>query len=968
MKKWLVFFSLAGLLSAACAKQEMAPKENIEPTPGTYVFTLKASMDSELTKTSYEGDKTFSWSAGDQISVLFHNGDDNKYFTLTTSGTGPSASFSGEITEGYTIGSSFNADEKIAFFPAAAHSYDRTKAKYDPSSYPRRGPYFHIPAFTDFTKTHFSANLPMAAIGDGDNNFSFKHIAGTYKVVFGSIDPSVTKVMLHVENQLAYAISGDFRLEDGGSYNYCWWQTWTSDATAKTLSYVVNVDPSTHKATFYVPYCHNDAEGFQPTFTLTNAVNGNMLAKASAKAAFSGDNKPNRDHMVILPEIPASGTGVAPAWRSSNDINWDLVETVIAGRSSSTYGGINSMKFTADASNAYILLDINKSYFLDNAGYNFSNLGILFVGDGSDSGSASWMWSTKYQSLFQCWLKTGNALSCTPTDGALVNATANESGDHIYYEIAVPRSEHSAFQGTMAYIGFVFNKQYKIGSTVYNDPVSEDTYMGYAPTPNGTPAMAEVSLPTYTSLAPAPLPANLTFTEAEGDVTNPERGFYKHFEYHFDSSDPGHVNPSISAYTFDETLALTIFYLEDFVGADALSSDVITKVETELAALRSKGKKAIVRFAYTAKHPATSYEPTKDQIINHLDQLKAVFTAYDDVVYLFQAGFIGTYGEWYYVNDDFTYSKSGSALVGYQNRIDVVNKMLSVTSRQIAVRTPFYKRGYLYPSAYNTTVPGISSWGTEPNNRIGYYNDGFRGSSSDVGTFESDQDREQWFGQGEWLVCGGESAYVGTDSNGNGTLEPEEKQAWLDANPTLANPDNSIAAMRQQHWSYMHNAETNILMDYWAGPNPAGKSVVSCGTDRIPDFKKALGYRLVINSADFTGSSLESGATVNYSISIQNKGCARVIYPRPCKLVLIHNGTPAVLKDNLTDVRNLAPGASATVLEGSFTLLQNVYKDDKLAIWLPDNATGLQATPAYSIHLANSDVTWENGYNIIHTF
>lgn len=967
MKKWLVFFSLAGLLSAACAKQEMAPKENIEPTPGTYVFTLKASMDSELTKTSYEGDKTFSWSAGDQISVLFHNGDDNKYFTLTTSGTGPSASFSGEITEGYTIGSSFNADEKIAFFPAAAHSYDRTKAKYDPSSNPKRGPFFHIPAFTDFTKTHFSANLPMAAIGDGDNNFSFKHIAGTYKVVFGSIDPSVTKVMLHVENQVNRALSGDFRLEDGGSYNYCWWWTSPSSALDKTLSYVVNVDPSTHKATFYVPYCHNDADGFQPTLTLTNAVNGNTLAQVSAKAPFSGDNKPSHSHMVILPEIPAAGTGVAPAWRSNHGINWDLVETAVGGRTSTNYAGINQMKVTSDDTNLYILLDIKASYLLDKASYDFANYLHVYIGDGSSTGSSYWSWpDDHYQIDLQGWLKTGNALTFTATSGTNVDAIANISGEHCYYEIAYARKGKSALLGTSAVIACLFDKRYQIGETVYNDPTEGDTPVGYAPA-SWTPMLA-ITLPTLASSAPAPLPANLTFTEADGDVTNPERGFYKHFEYHFDSSDPGHVNPSISAYTFDETLALTIFYLEDFVGADDLSSDVITKVETELAALRSKGKKAIVRFAYTAKHPVTSYEPTKDQIINHLEQLKAVFIAYDDVVYLFQAGFIGTYGEWYYVNDDFTYSKSGSALVGYQNRIDVVNKMLSVTTRQIAVRTPFYKRGYLYPSAYNTVVPGISSWGTEPKNRIGYYNDGFRGSSSDVGTFESDQDREQWFGQGEWLVCGGESAYVGTDSNGNGTLEPEEKQAWLDANPTLANPDNSIAAMRQQHWSYMHNAETNILMDYWAGPNPAGKSVVSCGTDRIPDFKKALGYRLVINSADFTGSSLESGATVNYSISIQNKGCARVIYPRPCKLVLIHNGTPAVLKDNLTDVRNLAPGASATVLEGSFTLPQSVYKDDKLAIWLPDNATGLQATPAYSIHLANSDVTWENGYNIIHTF
>jgi hypothetical protein len=123
-----------------------------------------------------------------------------------------------------------------------------------------------------------------------------------------------------------------------------------------------------------------------------------------------------------------------------------------------------------------------------------------------------------------------------------------------------------------------------------------------------------------------------------------------------------------------------------------------------------------------------------------------------------------------------------------------------------------------------------------------------------------------------------------------------------------------------------------------------------------------------VNSADFTGSSLESGATVNYSISIQNKGCARVLYQRPCMLVLIHDGTPVVLKSNLTDVRNLVPGASATELSGSFELPQDVAKNDQLAIWLPDNAVALQATPAYSIHLANTEISWENGYNVIYTF
>lgn len=965
MKNWIIYIAFPALLCAACAKEEVAPVQPQAPAEtGTYLFTLKANVDSDLTKTTYEEDKTFSWSAGDQISVLFNNGVDNQYFTLTTTDTGASANFSGEIPAGYTIGSSNDENEKVALFPAGAHYYDRTKAKYDATDYPKRGTFFNIPAFTDFTASHFSANLPMAAIGDGDNNFTFKHIAGTYKVVFNSIDASVTKVMLTVKNQLTYAISGDFRLEDGGSHNYCWWQTWTSEGSAaQSVSYVVNVDPSTHKATFYIPYSHNDAAGFQPQLTLTNAVNGNTLRVASAKAAFSGDNKPSFEHMVVLPEIPAPGTGVAPGWRSNHDINWDLVDASTTGRTSTNYAGINLMKVTSDQDNLYILLDIKVDYLLDNDTYDYSNYFIFFAGDGSASGSTHWSWpDDHYQTRIEGWLKTGNALVYTNGTGYILDAIANIDGEHCYYEIAIAREGNSALEGTSAVIACLFDKRYQIGSTVYTDPVVGADPVGYAPA--SWKPMMSITLPDADE--PAPLPANLTFTEAEDDVVNPERGFYKHFEYKFDGSVP---STSIASHTFDEPLVFTLFYLRDYRESDHLPSAVLEKVDAEWAAAKAKGKKVIARFAYTWLDE-TPHDPSPAQVINHLADLKTTFAKYEDILLVVQAGFIGTYGEWYYKDSDFKWTVSGSTLSNYGNASSVVTKLLEVVpeSRQIAFRTPFYKRWYLHPTSINADVDAITSWGTSANQRIGYFNDGFRGSASDVGTFDyGDLDRDWWYNQGEWLVCGGESAYAGKDYDKDGTVTDAEKLQWLDENATLASPVNSIAELKRQHFSYLHNAPTNILMDYWGGSADGGKFSWG-GADMIPEIKKSLGYRLVVNSADFTGSSLESGATVNYSISIQNKGCARILYPRPCQLVLIHDGTPVVLKSNLTDVRNLAPGADATILTGSFDLPQAVTRKDKLAIWMPDNAAALQATPAYSIHLANEEVVWENGYNVIYSF
>ena len=50
------------------------------------------------------------------------------------------------------------------------------------------------------------------------------------------------------------------------------------------------------------------------------------------------------------------------------------------------------------------------------------------------------------------------------------------------------------------------------------------------------------------------------------------------------------------------------------------------------------------------------------------------------------------------------------------------------------------------------------------------------------------------------------------------------------------------------------------------------------------------------------------------------------------------------------------------------TLPQDIVTGDQLALWLPDAATGLQSREEYSIRLANSDVEWSSGYNIMYTF
>ncbi|MBQ2544180.1 MAG: hypothetical protein II556_04455, partial [Bacteroidales bacterium] len=91
MKRFYIPFLLMAAAAVAACQNKAAVEE---PAQGSYVFTLKATSPVLDTKTDYSSTGKFSWSASDQISVLFHKGEENKFFTLTnTSGAGASADF-----------------------------------------------------------------------------------------------------------------------------------------------------------------------------------------------------------------------------------------------------------------------------------------------------------------------------------------------------------------------------------------------------------------------------------------------------------------------------------------------------------------------------------------------------------------------------------------------------------------------------------------------------------------------------------------------------------------------------------------------------------------------------------------------------------------------------------------------------------------------------------------------------------
>lgn len=100
MKK-LIFpvLALVAALTVSCNKEQ---EMDAPAAKATQKVTIEASIAG--TKTAYANDKTFSWLAGDKISVMEDLDGTVKFNEFTAASEGPTTTFDGEISDGATLG------------------------------------------------------------------------------------------------------------------------------------------------------------------------------------------------------------------------------------------------------------------------------------------------------------------------------------------------------------------------------------------------------------------------------------------------------------------------------------------------------------------------------------------------------------------------------------------------------------------------------------------------------------------------------------------------------------------------------------------------------------------------------------------------------------------------------------------------------------------------------------------------
>jgi hypothetical protein len=407
----------------------------------------------------------------------------------------------------------------------------------------------------------------------------------------------------------------------------------------------------------------------------------------------------------------------------------------------------------------------------------------------------------------------------------------------------------------------------------------------------------------------------LTFTASDAVIMNPERGFYA-------TANLATGRNFSNVRQSQKTLLYGRVHLDAYLGtnhAQDLPPKVLEDVDAGFAAARTAGIKVIVRFYYDNGEGYASgtgaNDAPKDWMIKHIQQLAPVLRRNEDVLFVYQAGFIGAWAEWH-SSQNFRDGMADAAI-----RKEVVEAMLagSPESRTVGLRYPAYKRMF-YGTAPISAAQAFTATSLA---RVGHFNDCFVSGTDDVGTYQ-------------YEPMATLKDYLALDT----------RYAPMGGETCAAHARNecpiATGEMERFHWTYINEEYNQTVISRW-----------TAGGCRA-DIDKKLGYRIVLTSGS-APKEVKPGGSFTLKLGISNVGWAAMMTPRPVILVLESAAGQRLEAVLPADPRMWLPGAhEITVrLRVPANLVPGTYR---LALWLPDMAQGLRSRAEYSVQIANQGV------------
>ena len=427
----------------------------------------------------------------------------------------------------------------------------------------------------------------------------------------------------------------------------------------------------------------------------------------------------------------------------------------------------------------------------------------------------------------------------------------------------------------------------------------------------------------------------------ESIFANPERGFITMLEGYLTENAPYGVSGSeneLDAHESEDkgSLILVHYYLDKFKTTPQLPAKILNAFDEDMQVLRSKGFKAIIRFSYAdstyinGNGEETAGDATLEIALGHIEQYKSHWQANADVIFCFQAGIVGAWGEWYYT-DNFDNKETGMNA----SRRALVDALLEAVpaDRCVQLRTPLFKTSYLEDDAAALTAE--EAYQNTPKARLGHHNDAFLYGEGNMGTYDDPETQKAYIAQETFYVP------IGGESN----IEDEDLAA------EYASKEKTIAEMSRLHWTFISGVFAPAVTNQWRND----------GT--FDELNRRLGYRFQLVSGEYS-SEVEQGGKLYVKMDIRNTGFAPLYNKRPAYIVLKNADARYVLPLR-SDPRTWLPNNVETTVEEALDVPADVAEGEyQLYLYLPDAYESLASDGRYAVRLANADV-WdaETGMN-----
>ena len=375
----------------------------------------------------------------------------------------------------------------------------------------------------------------------------------------------------------------------------------------------------------------------------------------------------------------------------------------------------------------------------------------------------------------------------------------------------------------------------------------------------------------------------VNYSESAAIIANPERGLQK---YSITSNDyatiQGESNLSVTTLNNWKTSAdkVTVVYryflLDAFLNSD-INTTFLNNIQGDFDNVRTAGLKIIVRFSYTNAQGTGPQQPTKSQILTHISQLAPLLATNKDIIFSHQAGFIGTWGEWYYTNSAEFGTEGTISTAQWENRKEIIDAMLAATPTEIPIQVRY--------AAIKTTMYGTAqlteqtAYQNTANARIGFFNDAFLNNFGDQGTYSVSGECADPTGTTDYNYISNETQYLPMTGETNGLNACNNGVRTMGA--------NARNELDLTNW-------TTINRDFYI---PFWNQINSSDYDEIV---KNLGYRFVLNSSTITTNN----TNFDLNLALENVGFARAFKQRNVYLVLKNTITDAITTAVIdTDIR-----------------------------------------------------------------